>query len=224
MNKKEYWDNKLPKNAEVSSYSPWLQEKLCVLPEEGELVLDLGCGNGDDTAWLMANGYQVVSVDFSDYAVKRVGQINPGNTFVFDMSNPDAWKIFEDNTFSAIVANLSLHYFDDKTTKMIISQIQRILKPKAKLIARVNSLEDKEFGAGAGTELEPGFFANNERGITKRFFSLGSANLYFSKIGYAAVCPKEITYIGKSKKVIEIVAQKELKKEKTTNTNENQPQ
>lgn len=217
-----YWDKKLPKNLEESSYTPWLNDKLCVLPPEGEIVLDLGCGNGEDTAWLIANGYKVISLDFSEYAVGRVSKINKENTFLFDMSNPEDWKAFEDNSFSAIVANLSLHYFDDATTKMIIGEIKRILKPKGKLIARVNSNADKEFGAGDGVQLEEGFFVNQERGITKRFFSLGSANLYFSKIGYAAVCPKEITYIGKPKKVIEIVAQKEMTKEHNVSQNQTQ--
>ena len=35
-----YWDKKLPKNLEESSYTPWLNDKLCVLPPEGEIVLD----------------------------------------------------------------------------------------------------------------------------------------------------------------------------------------
>lgn len=218
----EFWNKKLPKNLEEASYEPWLKDKLCVLPPEGEVVLDLGCGNGEDTAWLMANGYKVISLDFSDYAVGRVNEINNGNTFLFDMSNPEDWKSFEDNSFSAIVANLSLHYFDDATTRMIIGEIKRVLKPKGKLIARVNSDEDKEFGAGDGKQLEEGFFVNEERGITKRFFSLGSAHYYFSKIGYAAVCPKEITYIKKPKKVIEIVAQKEMAKETSIPQNETQ--
>lgn len=211
MNKNsEYWDKKLPKNAEESTYIPWLEEKKLVLPRnKSEMILDLGCGNGEDTAWLLQNGYQVISVDYSDYAVEKVNQINPDNTFLFDMADADAWKQFPDNYFSIVVANLTLHYFDEKTTNLILKQIKRILKPNGKLIARVNSFDDKAFGASDGEMIEDGYFSNPERGINKRFFTLGSANQYFSKIGYVAVCPKTINYIGKQKKIVEVVAQKE---------------
>ena len=60
MNKySNYWDKKLPDNLNKTTYFPWLhnfKENLNLINTQ---VLDLGCGNGNDTEWLINNGYKV---------------------------------------------------------------------------------------------------------------------------------------------------------------------
>ena len=205
----EYWNLKLVDNLKKSTYEPWLESFKYNLIDTGGLILDLGCGNGEDTEWLIENGFDVVSVDFSENAVNRVKLIN-SNTKLFDISNISDWKRLKDKSFSVVIANLSLHYFDDKTTKMIMNEISRILIDDGILIARVNSNLDKEFGAGAGIEIEPNFYRNLDRGIDKRFFTQQSANEYFSIIGKANIELKTIKYIGKQKQIFEIVVNKQI--------------
>ena len=207
-----YWDKKLPDNLGKSTYSVWLDSFKDVLDTSGLPILDLGCGNGEDTEWLVKNGYPVISADFSSSAIERVKTINP-NAFLLDMSDIDQWAKLDDNSVSFIIANLSLHYFDDATTMMIMGQIKRILAPNGILIARVNSNLDTEFGAGDGIEIEPDFYKNPERGIDKRFFTKDSSRKYFSIIGNPSVELKTIQYIGKNKQIFEIVVRnnKELK-------------
>ena len=124
------------------------------------------------------------------------------------MSNSHHWQNFNDGEFSAVIANLSLHYFDNQTTIYIMKQIKRILNGCGVLIARVNTNLDTEFGAGDGIEIEPNFYKNPERGIDKRFFTEDSANQYFSIVGKPQITLKTITYIGKPKKCYEIVVKK----------------
>lgn len=216
MNKySTYWDKKLPDNLSKSTYSIWLDEFKDILDTSELPILDLGCGNGDDTEWLIKNGYPVISADFSTSAIERVKTFNP-NAILLDMSNMDEWSSFEDNSVSFVIANLSLHYFDDATTTMILKQIRRILSPNGILIARVNTNLDTEFGAGDGIEIEPDFYKNPERGIDKRFFTKESARKYFSILGNPSVELKTIEYIGKKKQIFEIVVRnnKELKYKK----------
>ena len=66
-----------------------------------------------------------------------------------------------------LIADLSLHYFDENITKNIMREIKRILAPNGYLIARVNSVEDINHGAGQGKKLEENFYY--VEGYNKRF-------------------------------------------------------
>lgn len=202
----KYWDKKLPKNMEESTYSVWLDDKIDLMNGCGTRVLDLGCGNGEDTKFLLDSGFDVVSVDFSNSAIKAVSDIKGSKPILFDMSDEKEWEQFADNSFDAVVANLSLHYFDSRTTKMILSNLKRVLKPgDGVLIARLNSSKDEKFGANDGVEVEPNFYINRERGITKRFFTVDTIKEFFSIFEIILVQSKEILYIGKTKQIFEII-------------------
>lgn len=55
-----------------------------------------------------------------------------------------------DKKYSLIIADLSLHYFNNETTIHIMKEIKRILKDGGVLLARVASVNDFNFGAGQG--------------------------------------------------------------------------
>ena len=52
---------------------------------------------------------------------------------------------FEDNSTDLVIADLSLHYFKEKDTNRIISEIKRILKPNGYLFFRLNSTNSTEY-------------------------------------------------------------------------------
>ena len=206
-NYSNYWNKKLPENLLKGEHDVWLEKYGFDMYDENSPFLDLGCGNGEDTKWLKQNNFEVVSCDFAPSSIERVKSINK-NAFVFDMRKKESWKTFKDNTFSYVIADLSLHYFNEKTTNMILKEIKRILIPNGKLIARVNAVNDTVFGAGDGIEIEPNFYRNTERGIDKRFFSIEDANKFFSTLGNIETTKKTINYLGRPKQCIEIVATK----------------
>ena len=206
-NYSNYWNKKLPENLLKGEHDVWLEKYGFDMYDENSPFLDLGCGNGEDTKWLKQNNFEVVSCDFAPSSIERVKSINK-NAFVFDMREKESWKTFKDNTFSYVIADLSLHYFNEKTTNMILKEIKRILIPNGKLIARVNAVNDTVFGAGDGIEIEPNFYRNTERGIDKRFFSIEDANKFFSTLGNIETTEKSINYLGRPKQCIEIVATK----------------
>lgn len=59
---------------------------------------------------------------------------------------------FENESIQVIIADLSLHYFNDKTTKSVVKEIKRVLKKDGYIIGRVNkyTIKKKAFEFVAG--------------------------------------------------------------------------
>lgn len=77
---------------------------------------------------------------------------------------------FEDESFEIVCADLCLHYFKEKDTRMILEEISRVLTMGGHLFVRVNSVNDVNHGAGQGVEIELHLY-KTEEGMFKRFFS-----------------------------------------------------
>lgn len=176
----EMWDNWSKKRSSIPVYDLWLDEYQDILEKNrNNEILDLGCGIGADTLYLIERGYNVLSCDFSKEALKSI-QTNIPNSKTLYL---DMMKKFpmEDNTYSLIIADLSLHYFNNETTIHIMREIKRILKIDGILLSRVASVNDFNFGAGVGEKLEKNYYFEGD--YTKRFFDIEDINKYFSIIG-----------------------------------------
>ncbi len=86
---------------------------------------------------------------------------------------------FENNSCELIIADLCLHYFRENDTFKIINEIKRILAPNGHLILRVNSINDVNYGAGKGEEVERHLYLTEDNRL-KRFFDEKDI-LYFFK-------------------------------------------
>jgi len=129
-------------------------------------IIDLGCGSGNNTLHLTENGKQVIACDFSPIALEKIRtNIPEATTREFNM---EQGLPFSKDSTELVVADLSLHYFSNEKTSFILDEIRRMLAPGGHLVFRVNSVNDKNFGAGQGIEIEPNFYEVRE--TTKRFF------------------------------------------------------
>lgn len=205
MQFKDYWNETHKKfSSGKIVYDNWLDDYKDVLNKCKTKVLDLGCGTGNDTLYLTEKGFSVVACDYSDVAIEKINkEFNNVETKIVDISKH---LPFEDNFFDLIIADLSLHYFDENTTKNIMREIKRILAPNGYLIARVNSVEDINHGAGQGKKLEENFYY--VEGYNKRFFTIQDAVKFFSIIGDIKVKEADMLRYSKPKKVFEILVQK----------------
>ena len=130
-------------------------------------VLELGCGNGWDTAELLAAGCTVVAADISSKnlaecikAVRRADFVQLDNGKLLSFANA---------SINVIVASLSLHYFTWAVTMQIASELRRCLKTDGILLARLNSTHDYNFGAATAVlPIEPNLYFIGT--MTKRFF------------------------------------------------------
>lgn len=152
---------------DLNKPSEFAEEVLKLLPPKSK-ILELGCGNGNDSVGFAKAGHEVMATDFADVAVKhnseRLGQI-PGLTFeVLDMSEPFR---FERNEFDAVYARLSLHYFTNETTRRVFGEIKRVLKPNGQLFFICKSTDDPLYGKG--DQIESDMFELD--GHIRHFFS-----------------------------------------------------
>lgn len=205
MQFRDYWNETHKKfSSGKIVYDKWLDDYQGVLDKCKTKVLDLGCGAGNDTLYLTEKGFRVVACDYSDVVIEKTNKefVNV-ETKIVDISKP---LPFENNSFDLIIADLSLHYFDQITTKDIMREIKRILTPNGYLIARVNSVDDINHSAGQGEKLEENFFF--VEGYNKRFFTTQDAIKFFSIIGETKVKEADMLRYTKPKKILEILVQK----------------
>lgn len=141
-------------------------------------IIDLGCGSGNDTLYLVKRGKEVIPCDYSNAAIRNIQKNFPEikRTECFDMSKG---LPFENNFTDLIICDLSLHYFTEKTTFEILKELERVLKPNGTLIFRVNSVNDVNHGAGEGEEIEHHLYKTID-GRYKRFFDQDDIKKFFA--------------------------------------------
>ncbi len=171
-------------------YDLWLDDYKSDLEKfKNSKFLDLGCGIGADTLYLIERGYKVISVDYSKEAINNIlSNIKGSEAKILDMNEKFT---FENNSFNLIIADISLHYFNEEKTKNIMNEIKRILNKNGILICRVSSINDKYYGAGSGTEIEKRFYDHGS--YAQRYFNEDDLNKFFSIIGKFTFVEKAMT-------------------------------
>lgn len=101
---------------------PW--QGISIQPSDH--VLDLCCGRGEATIYLVQSSQHVVGLDASPKALDRARQDVPAATYVeaFAQSLP-----FPDHSFDFVHTSLALHELDPSARSATLGEIGRILKP-----------------------------------------------------------------------------------------------
>ncbi len=190
---------------QTAEFAQWVMD---YFPKAGSL-LDLGGGQGQDTRYFAAKGYQVTLVDISTRGLELAREKTPTElrdriTFVqHDISQP---LPFPDESFDIVYSHLVIHYFDEATTQQIFDEIYRVLKPDGIMALFTNSVNDPEYKTGH--KLDTDFY--EVEGVQKRFFSQESIQEFAKKFKILEVdehgsTPKEraistsnlVRYVGK---------------------------
>ena len=172
----EYW-NRIWNRIEDYTTDNWLDDFESIITPATGTILDLGCGDGNDTFYLLSRGKDVIACDQSEIALKNVRKhFRNIETMKFNMLDGIP---FADNAFEIVIADLSLHYFTTEDTNNIIQEIKRVLKPEGHILLRVNSINDTNHGAGQGKEIEPHLYENNN--MLKRFFDVADICVFFKE-------------------------------------------
>lgn len=173
------WDD-IHKNYERENikYDDWLELFDRAVMNCKTPIIDLGCGCGNNTLYLIEKGKEVIPCDYSKNAIENIKKNFPEveKTECFDMSKG---LPFEDNLTDIIISDLSLHYFTEQQTFEILDEIKRVLKPNGLLFFRVNSVKDLNSGAGQGKEIETHLYETND-GRYKRFFDEKDIDKFFA--------------------------------------------
>jgi SAM-dependent methyltransferase len=101
-------------------------ELLAAKPKE--LILDLGCGDGQLATQLQATGARVVGVDASEAMVLAAR----GRGIQAECANVEALP-FAADLFDAVFSNAVLHWVKDHDA--MLSEVHRVLRPGARFVA-----------------------------------------------------------------------------------------
>lgn len=116
----------------VSSLSVGGEAQFRQLPLKGLMirtdmkVLDLCCGSGQATAYLVNRSQRVVGLDADPIAIQRARQRVPAADYV------QAWAEnmpFPDNEFDIVHTSATLHEMQSTQLMQILSEVHRVLKP-----------------------------------------------------------------------------------------------
>ncbi len=112
-------------------------------------ILDIGCGAGRDTLYFADLNYKVTALDLSAKALSLFQEIPKNVEFICDdIKNVN----FAADSFDLVYANLTLHYFDNQTTKRVIANITQSLTSGGVLTFLCKSTKDPLYGVGTRVE------------------------------------------------------------------------
>lgn len=196
----EYWKKRINEKLEIDM---WIDEYIEYFNNKGK-CLELGCGIVQYSKRLMEYGYEVISTDISETALREVKKFNK-NTKIVDMTER---LPFESETFDLVFASLSIHYFDDKTTKQLVSEIKRVLKNDGLFIGSVNGKEALEVINETAVKLEDNFYLNKDRDI--RLFDKEEIKKYLSIFQIQLIDKRETIRFSHKKNYYIFIAKKQL--------------
>lgn len=156
----------------------WLDVFSDIIDNCNSSILDLGCGSGNNSLYLINRGKKVYAADQSENAISNIRKNFPEIAEASILNMLDGID-YPEHLFGIVVADLSLHYFTTDENRRILQDIKKILKPDGHILIRVNSIHDVNHGAGSGEEIEHHFYRTDD-GMFKRFFDEEDIKTIFS--------------------------------------------
>jgi SAM-dependent methyltransferase len=156
----------------------WLDPLLAEIRSHagGKPVLELGCGNGVDTAVLAGTGCRVIAIDKSEPALVEARVRAPSAEFhCQDLRAP--FPVASAGA-SIVVASLSLHYFPWQETVELVERVRDVLVPGGLFLCRLNSTKDENHGSIGHPEIERNYYS--VAGRPKRFFDQADVERLFA--------------------------------------------
>lgn len=177
-------------------YDGWLSDFETEIENCKTPIVDLGCGLGNDTLYLIEKGKEVLACDYSDIAIETIQKDFPDvKTKIFDMTKQFP---IEDNFTDIVIADLSIHYFTKEVTKRVIAEIKRILKPNGIFLFRVNSINDTNF-ISKQNQMEEDFYWEESQKRSKRCFSEESIREFFGSWKIEKIQEETMLRYGRTK-------------------------
>lgn len=208
MFNKGYWIKKLDKynESEWSKGPNKFAEQFIKYTKPNDILLDVGCGIGQDSIYFAQKGLNVIAIDQSEFGLDISKKSALENGLNIEFKVMDISKLnFDQDKFDAVYAHLSLHYFDSEKTKQIFRKIHKILKPTGVFGCLLNSDQDEEIKIGK--PLGDGLFEVN--GLVKRFFSLDEIKSYTNGLFKPIVMDNNgETYKDKNSNLIRFIGKK----------------
>jgi SAM-dependent methyltransferase len=162
-------------------------------------ILDVGCGSGNKSKYLVKNGFDVTGIDFSEEMIKLAKeQVPTGKFFVKDIKQPLDFE----NIFDGVFAQAVLLHIPKNEIIGVLKNITAPLKPKGYFYTTVKELKPNSSDEEIVKENDYGY--DYERFFS--YFTLEELKKYIQEIGLEVVY-ENITSSGKTN-WIQIIAEK----------------
>lgn len=124
---------RVAKSFDNTRQTPWKElEELTSSVQEGDNILDLGCGNGRLLKALTSVNFNYLGIDSNQYLLQQAEHNFPEHIFV-KSELPDLPDLAEEYDFVFMIA--SFHHLVDKEDRLFLLQrIKELLKPDGTLI------------------------------------------------------------------------------------------
>jgi len=100
---------------------------------KGSLILDLGCGAGENSVYFTLKGAECIATDYSDGMLHVVDELAESYHVKVKTQVVDAMNIpYPDNTFDYVYIANTLHHVD---TDKCVAEIYRVLKKGGKMLS-----------------------------------------------------------------------------------------
>jgi SAM-dependent methyltransferase len=172
MNSQDYWLKKHTKYLSedwITKPTIFATEIVQYLPKSGKL-LELGCGQGQDSKYFTDLCYEVTATDFSQFALDQIKDSRI-DIKILDLKNR---LPLDKESFDIVYCHLGMGYFTDNQTQKIFDEVYSVLKPRGIFAGLFNSTDDPE--TKIGVFLEEDYYLVDE--IKKRYFSIDSVKNY----------------------------------------------
>ena len=175
--------------------------------KKNSTILELGCGNGRDAAYLAKEGYKVLATDFSEAViVKNKEIIKETENLRFSIVDLAQKLPFANQSFGAVFANLSLHYFTNKKTREILAEVARVLKSGGVLVFACKKIDSVR--TGNATEVEKDLFVDKKGHALHAFTEDYVLEVLRNNFAVELLEDREEEYCGWTSTVVYCIARK----------------
>ena len=110
-------------------------------------VLDLGCGSGRHTVYLVKNDFNVYGIDIAEEGIKIAKGWLKKEGLRADFKIGSIYKKlpYKDNFFDAVISTNVIHHARIKDIRKAIQEIERVLKPRGLIFITVRKRKFKKF-------------------------------------------------------------------------------
>lgn len=181
--KKEQWEKVYSQRKEKL---PWIENPIpteilgnfCERFNQGDKILDYGCGDGILAEFLVSKGLSVVCSDISQKALDIVSDKNPD---IKTIQADEPSKISSSENFDGILSWGVMHHIDKNIWNEHIDQLDNLVKKNGYLLIGGHSMKDDEFSRGFRISPTTG---NISTAVDSLEFILKENNLKIVDTGY----------------------------------------
>lgn len=144
----EEWDRYFTKkhtiNTEPCSFL--IQELSLLKLNNSTRALDIGCGTGNESKYLLEQGYKVDAIDALESVQKYFTSSPNFNLIIADITNPETWQSLSTNYDLIIAINILPLLHDIDKIKTTLSHIHQKLRPNGLFIASFFGINHGYYG------------------------------------------------------------------------------